>query len=228
MSSLNDFKDIADEIMKDIVVSDELKQETLRRISNKKEGLSKILIVPAACVIALIIAISLLNITLRTHSSNKLSNNNVQNANTLKTPINSAESSKSTISGSLNSLEDAKKFLGYSKLVFSYLPKNSKLIGIQGISFNNENRKSVYVQYALGNGTFVISIEQDNEWKSFEDYKDVDVNGRIGHIKTYKDGAYESAELRWFEGKTLFSIEGEIVGDDALKTARSIVCSVNK
>lgn len=222
MSSLKDFKNIADEQMKDIEVSDELKQKTLSKLNNTKDSFLKIAIVPAACVMVLAVSISLWNIIIKTPSNDKISNNNIQNANILNAPGNSTNTSKSTISGSLNSLEEANKFLGDAKLAPSYLPKDTKLVDIHGVSFNNENRKSVWIQYAIENRTFVVSIEQNSEWKSFEGYKDVDIDGAKGHMKAFKNGTSEITELRWFIGKSLYSIEGEIAEEEALKTARSL------
>ena len=54
MNKMKDFKNIADDIMRDIKVNEELKQKTLIKYANKKNiSISKLLI-PAACFILIL------------------------------------------------------------------------------------------------------------------------------------------------------------------------------
>lgn len=231
MSSLKDFKNSADEIMRDITVSQELKHKTLMRIKKRKSNFIKTALVPAACIMILLVSVSIWKLGTATTQPNK-GINDIQNANIMNATENNTlpaspgkditNNSKATVSGSLNSLEEAKKYIGNIPIVPSYLPDGAKLINIQGVSYNNENRKSIWIQYSLEDNTFVVSIEQKGQWESFEGYKDVEVNGLKGHMKSYKDASYESSELRWFSDKNLYTVEGGIPIEETLKIARSL------
>lgn len=230
MTKLEDFNKAANDIMKDITVSDELRGKTLLKVKRQKSSYIKNTLVPAACIMILIVSLSMWKSALnRANINNKAGNSNIENANILKSSEiitlpegNAANPSKATISVSINTLAEAKKFLGNMPIEPSYLPKKARLIGIQGVSYNNENRRSVWAQYALGEGTFVISAEQNSQWKSFEGYEDVDINGASGHVIYFKDNNYEGTELRWFEGKHMYTVEGGIAREEAVKIAKSL------
>ena len=62
MNKMKDFKNIADDIMRDIKVNEELKQKTLIKYANKKNiSISKLLI-PAACFILILGIINIYHI----------------------------------------------------------------------------------------------------------------------------------------------------------------------
>lgn len=233
MDSLKQFKDIANEAMKDITVNNDLKEKTMMRIRPKKNNLIKATLIPAGCLIVMLAAVFMWKSPLKLYyPNNQISENTPQNANIMLAPENNtlpiAQEGKqagilrSTVSNSLKTLEEAKQFMSNSAVIPTYLPRGYELKRIQAVVYNNEKRRSLSIEYVLADKSFVISIEQNSDWKSFEGYKDVNINGITGHMKIFKDGSYESAELRWFIDKSLYTVEGEISEEEAVKISKSL------
>jgi hypothetical protein len=233
LDSLNQFKDITNEAMKDITVSNDLKEKTMRRIKQKKGNFTKVALIPVGCLIVMLAVVFIWKSPFRPYyPNNEISENTPQNANIMLAPENNtlpiaqegkqAGTLRSTVSSSLKTLEEAKQFIGNSAVIPAYLPRGYELKGIQAVAYNNEKRRSLSIEYVLADKSFVISIEQNSDWKSFEGYKDVNINGITGHMKIFKDGSYESAELRWFIGKSLYTVEGEISEEEAVKVSKSL------
>lgn len=129
---------------------------------------------------------------------------------------------RSTVSVSLKTLDEAKKYIGNGVLIPSYLPNGYKLKGIQAVSYDEDSRRSLWTEYVLGDKSFVIGVAQESEWKSFEGYKDVQINHMAGHIKSYNDSSYTGSEIRWFAGKAFYTVEGAVSETEALKIAGSL------
>jgi hypothetical protein len=126
------------------------------------------------------------------------------------------------VSNEIKTLDEARQFMGSRVLEPAYLPKGFKLKGIQGVSNDDSKTRNIWLEYTSGDRTFVISIEQNSPWGSFEGYRSVGINDMEGYIKAYKDSSFEASELRWFSGKDLYTIEGAISEEDALKIAQSL------
>jgi hypothetical protein len=78
------------------------------------------------------------------------------------------------------------------------------------------------MEYASEDKSFVIGVEQESVWKSFEGYEDVQINELDGHMKSFNDSSYIGSEVRWFEGKSLYTVEGAVPKAEAIKIARSL------
>jgi uncharacterized protein (DUF736 family) len=234
LDSLKDFKNAADEIMNDITVSNELKKKTLIKCrENNKRKFIKTSLIPAACLGIILITVSIWGLRFKTQlPGNEISKNNTQNANLMLAPENSTQQaapdvemtapSGEVVTREFKTIEEGKEYLEVNVLAPDFLPKGFKLKGIQGISNDNNKIRNLWLEYVSGDHTFVISVERNRVWDSFEGYRDVDINGITGHIISYKDSSIESAELRWFLGKDLYTIEGAISEDMALKVAKSL------
>ncbi|MCM0647915.1 DUF4367 domain-containing protein [Clostridium swellfunianum] len=227
MSNLKDFRNLADEIMKDINVSKELKQKTLYNIRKRRNNFILAPLFAAACVAILLIGTSIWK-----YSSKVLSPNNLQNPSVMNTVENSTLSTlpegqsinplKSTVSYELKSMEEAKQFLNDITVVPSYLPKDAVLGVIQGIIYNNENRKSLWLHFSIENNGFIINIEKKSTWKNFDGYDQTKINGTVGYIKSIEESNYRNTELRWFLDDDLYTIEGGISAEEAVKIACSL------
>lgn len=233
MSSLKNFRNEADEIMKDITISDELKEKTLVKIKKRNSRFFRTTLIPAACMVILLTAVVLWRYPHVIQSpTNETAKGNTQGVNILAAPNGStlpAQSGNNTtvpsgtiVSKDIKTINEAKEFMGISILEPSYLPAGFELKGIQGISNDDSRIRNIWLEYTSGNSTFVISVEQNTKWGSFDGYKTVDINGREGHLKSYKDSSFESAELRWYIDKNFYTIEGAISGEEALKIAQSL------
>lgn len=122
----------------------------------------------------------------------------------------------------LASLEEAKKYLDGAVLVPSYVPKGFELQGIQAISSKSDEVMTISIFYAKGDKSLVITIEKDGMFKDFSSYSDADINGTPAHLKSLKDVGQENAEIRWFVSNVLYTVEGTLSEDEALKVARSL------
>jgi hypothetical protein len=233
LDKLNDFKSAADRVMKDIKVSNELKEKTLMKCRKRNNSFFKAVFIPAACLGVFLIAVYIDGFTFKAQlPGNEISNSNTQNANIMSAqgnstlPIYQEENSikplSSTVSVSLNTLDETKEYIDNGAFIPSYLPSGFKLKGIQAISYDEDSRRSLFMEYVSGDNSFVISVEQESEWKSFQGYKDVQINELAGHIKSYNDSSYTGAEIRWFAGRALYTVEGAIPANEALKIARSL------
>lgn len=233
MDNLKDFKSSMDRAMKDITVSDELKQKTLMKCRKSNKRLFRAVLIPAACFVVLLIVVFIKELPLKTqHPGSEISNISTPNANIMMAEGNSTlpispegssvNPSRSTVSISLKTLNEAKEYLGNTPLTPSYLPSGFKLKGIQAVSYNEDSRRSLWMEYVSEDKSFVISIEKESEWKSFEGYKDIQINGMAGHIKSYNDSSYIGAEIRWFAGKALYTVEGAVPETEAIEIAKSL------
>jgi hypothetical protein len=233
LDRLNDFKSAADRVMKDIKVSDELKEKTLMKCRKRNNRFTRAVFIPAACLGVFLIAVYIGGFPIKTQlPGNEISNSNTQNANIMSAQGNSilllpqggdlVKPLRSTVSVILKTLDEAKKYISNGAFIPSYLPSGFKLKGIQALSYNEDSRRSLFMEYVSGDKSFVISVEQESEWKSFEGYKDVQINDMAGHIKTYSDSSYTGSEIRWFAGKALYTVEGAVSETEALKIARSL------
>lgn len=235
MDSLKDFKNAADEIMSDINVTDELKRKTLMKCREKNNRrFIKTSLIPAACLGIILISVSIWGWRFKTQiPGSQISKNNTGNANLMLAPENSTlpapggENTAPAPSGDVvttefKTIEDAKEYLEVKVLEPAFLPKGFKLRGITGVSNENDKIRNLWMEYASKDKNFVISVEKNRVWDSFEGYRDVDINGATGHMMSYKDSSIESTELRWLAGKDLYTIEGAISEDTALKIAKSL------
>jgi hypothetical protein len=233
LDKLNDFKSAADKVMKDIKVSDELKEKTLMKCRKRNNRFFISVFIPAACLGVFLIVVYIGGFPFKAQPpGNEVSNSNTPNANIMSAQGNSTlpisqESEpvkplRATVSVILKTLDEAKKYIDNDACIPSYLPSGFKLKGIQALSYNEDSKRSLFIEYVSGDKSFVISVEQESEWKSFEGYKDVQINELAGHIKTYNDSSYTGAEIRWFAGKALYTVEGAVPENEALKIARSL------
>jgi hypothetical protein len=233
LDKLNDFKSAADRVMKDIKVSDELKEKTLMKCRKRDIRFTRAVFIPAACLGVFLISVYIGGFPFKTQPpGNKVSNSNTPNANIMSAQGNSTlpmsqegepvKPLRSTVSVILKTLDEAKKYIGNGACIPSYLPSGFKLKGIQALSYNEDGKRNLFMEYVSGDKSFVISVEQESEWKSFEGYNDVQINKLAGHIKTYSDSSYTGSEIRWFAGKALYTVEGAVLETEALKIARSL------
>jgi hypothetical protein len=233
MSSLKSFKSEADEIMKYITISEELKEKTLMKIKEEKSRFFRTSLIPAACMVIVLTAVVLWRYPhLIKSTTNETAKGNSQGVNILTAPNgstlpaqsgnNTAAPSATVVSKDIKTLNEAKEFMGIGILEPSYLPEGFDLKGIQGISNDDSKVRNIWLEYTSGDRTFVISVEQNTKWGSFDGYKTVDIDGREGHLKSFKDNSFESAELRWYIDKNFYTIEGAISGEEALRIAQSL------
>lgn len=235
MSSLNGFRSDADRILNNITVTSELKEKTLKQFQEKRKGKTSRRLIPAACLAAALILViapgSPLSIFHKVQSNIP---NPGETANILMADPNKPNTEASTLpagtevspapSGNsmlLDNLDEAKKYLDGAVLIPSNIPEGFELHSIQAVSSENGTVENIYLLYTLKDRDFVISMEKGKEWKDFSEYKDVDINSSTGHIKSYNPGQ-EISELRWFAGDVLYTVEGSLSEEEAIRIAKSL------
>lgn len=226
MSSPREFKIDADKIMNNITVSSSLRERTLKGLHSKKAKGPALKLIPAIGLAA-----ALMLVTIPGSPFSMFGRTPGSTANPDDTPgIMMVDPAKTSIQGDpnmakssllLKNLEEAKEYLDGAVLTPSYIPDGFELDTIQAVSSNSGIVDSIYLAYTFENRTFVISMEKDKEWKDFSSYRDVDINGVNGHIKS-GDPGQELTELRWFKDNVLYSIDGSLSREQALLIAESL------
>lgn len=202
-------------------------------MQKEKTRLLKTTLVPAVCIIILLISVAYWKLLFNTTKpNNEVTKDNTQDINIMRVPDNTTlpvpadgeqkVTQNTTVSISLKDLDEAKQYIGNKLLKPSYIPNNFKFKGIQGVSYDNDRKRSVWIEYVSGDKSFVVSVEEESEWKSFDGYNNVDINGLTGHMKAFKDVSSEISEVRWFSGKSMYTVEGAITEEDALKVSRTL------
>ncbi|MDF2673747.1 MAG: hypothetical protein K0R09_2012 [Clostridiales bacterium] len=220
MSSLNRFKSDADKIMHSINVSSELKEKTLKQLKVKKYNWTKLSLIPAACLTVVLMLVITPGSPLSKFYP-KTQKGITNPGDTSNIMMLDPGNPGNNTSKQLNSLDEAKKYLDGAVLIPSYIPKGFKLDTIQAVSSKAGIVENIYLTYTLEDMTFIISMEKDKEWKDFSLYRDVDVNGATGHIKSYVS-EQELSELRWFAGSVLYTVEGSLSEEQAIRIAQSL------
>lgn len=226
---MKDFKKIADEIMKEIYVTDELKQKTLMRCKQKKLYHRSKLLIPAAC---LILILGIVNITglLPTifkggDEQNSEFNILMESNDNVYTPFNHPDSTAGPDSSSLKiwqleDLEKAKKSFGDSFLVPSYVPAGFKLDNIQAYGYQQDSADKIVLNFISVEKSFSI-IEDKNvpSENHFTGYKSIDINGIEGYVIGTNDSY---AEIHWIANKVHYMVAGSIPEDEAISIAKSM------
>ncbi|MEG0771755.1 DUF4367 domain-containing protein [Clostridium sp.] len=234
MDNQKNFKSLADDIMKDIKVSEELKERTLIKCrESKSKRFIKTPLVPATCFGVVLLLIFIWGRSVKPWNTNdEIGKNNIENANVMLAPDNSTTEAHEggeeiilpgpIVSSDIKTLDEAKKYLEVNVLEPAYLPNGFKLKEIHGVSNNDTETRNLWIEYFAQDKILVISVEGNTMWKSTEEYRIVDINGIKGYIKSFRNNLNESAELRWFIGERLYTIEGTISEEEAIKVARSL------
>lgn len=235
---MENFRKIADEIMSDINVSEELKRKTLERCTRRKViPISKVL-VPAACFLLIFSIVNFSGIL----QNKPLTNGNGDMQTEGIVTVRTAEGMESFPSQTGNdaiidmyavrewdieTLEEARDRFGDAFLKPSYIPGNYKLDRIR-VSGPDENiADKVVLSYHDGDRSFSIIEEKDSVQQELTGYKTVDINGVTGYVRVlpYDMGVNKEAsgiEIHWFKEGVHYSITGLLTEDEAIKTASSM------
>ncbi len=240
---MNNFRSISDEIMKDIVVTSELKEKTLRNVKQnnalrnnvKRNKLKPVIgvLVPAACVAIAIAAVNLSNWWLTLEQNVAPKNNSevtlmMESAQGLETQprdntgrMQKAEDAKSV---EYTSADEAKKAFGAGLLIPEFIPDGFEMTSSSGMVTDNNAAVRVVFNYASHIASFQIIEEKTKPQIDYSGYKTVNINGISGHLKTEivteEGGMYSQfTEVHWLRNGRYYSVAGQISEDMALKVA---------
>lgn len=241
MDDMKNFRKIADEIMKDINVTDELKQKTLAKCKKKKVFTYSKLLVPAACVVLILgifnISGIMPNIFKGGDDNNSEFNIMMEYDTHMQIPSDQSIDNAQTETNSIKvwefqTIEEAKEMFGEYFLTPSYIPSGFNLNSINGFGQQKDAIDSLQLNYVSGEKSFTIvqnkNFAQDNY---FTNYKSVDINGVEGYIKssalnTQQDSGVSKdemiVELHWIANNVHYMVSGAISESDAISIAKSM------
>ncbi|MBE6054278.1 MAG: DUF4367 domain-containing protein [Clostridium sartagoforme] len=224
MTKMKNFKNIADDIMSDINVSEDLKKRTLEKCANKKNIYNNKLVIVAASFI-LIIGITSISYIFNLRNQKGYDENPENNINILSSesiPEESRENieiyTEEVKEWAMESIDEAKTSFGSFFIEPTYIPEGYNLNKVNATGTDESNVYNISLTYFLEDKAFVIIQEKRSIENEFINYEKVDINGYSGLLKI--DGM--NTELNWSNNGVYYSIQGLITQDDAIKVARSM------
>ncbi len=229
--NIRDFKSIADECMKDIKVSEELKDKTLMCCQKKRNINLNIrvnrLLVPAASFVLILATVGVLNLLppkTGTGEDNAAQPNimaatdNAMEVAPGQTTVDilSGSDSEAIESWSVTNPDEARKIFGDAFIMPGYIPEGFKLEEILASGYKGEMADKIILNYVKEELSFSITEETKALEDEFSGYKKIDINGVSGYLK--EDGT----EVHWFLDGVHYSVAGHISSDEALRVAASM------
>ncbi|MDF2986716.1 MAG: hypothetical protein K0R50_2226 [Eubacterium sp.] len=236
MDRMKDFKKISDEIMKDIVVGEELKASTLARCKRNSYKSVTGILVPAACVILIVTAVNLMGWFPHNRTAVRESNSQatlmLESAqSTGNMPRDSAQNqlkaAQSELQLEFQTWEQARMAFGEKALKPGFIPEGFKLNNVVGWGTDIQNANIITINYTAENAAFQVSQEKTGTRDGFEGFRRVDVHGVSGYVRTEEakeDTAMKNqhTELHWLKDGIHYSVTGQLNEEMALKVAGSM------
>ncbi len=229
---MRDFKNIADDIMKDIKVNEELKEKTLSKCLKKKyRPINKLMI--AAALFLLIIRITNVSHILplkNQQNQDDTPENNIMSVDGIEsTPENSISNipSKEEKNWVIDTLDVAKRDFGNNFSIPTYITQNYKLQEINAWGFDEGEANKIILSYFSGEKSFMITQDKTQIENEYVNYEKVDINGNVGLLSINKSIDSENeysmnTELYWSKNNIYYSIKGLITQEEAIKIAKSM------
>lgn len=233
MNKMRDFKNIADDIMKDIKVDEDLKKKTLEKSLKKNNmPISKVLI-PAACFLLIIGTVNITHILPLKNPKIQTEYSDTNIISSVGETESAPEDSNINIlnaeekSWAIDTFDDAKRNFGNAFLVPTYIPEDYDIEEITASGLEEGNASKIIINYFLESKSFLIIQEKIQIENELVNYEKVDINGTIGLLKEniLISNKYENTintELYWSRDGIHYSITGLITQEDAIKIARSM------
>lgn len=233
MNKMRDFKNIADDIMKDIKVDEDLKKKTLEKSLKKNNMPIRKVLIPAACFLLIIGIVNIPHIL-------SLKNPKIRTEYTDNNIISSVDETESAPEDSninilnseekywvIDTFDDAKRNFGDVFLIPTYIPEDYNIEEITASGIKEGSASKIIINYFLENKSFLITQEKIQIENELVNYEKVDINGTIGLLKEniLISNKYENTintELYWSKDGINYSITGLITKEDAIKIARSM------
>lgn len=245
MNNMKSFKNMADEVMQDINVSDSLKEKVLQRCTRRQRVPVVRLLATAACGVLILGILNFSGVLkIKTQPGGLDSQGpNIFSATSGQTEIMPGQSDVNiqnepgTIKDWLfNTMEEAAKNFGSAFLVPSFIPEGFTQGTIYASGTDSMKAEKVILGYAAGERSFMIIEQKSSEKEGFLNFKTIDINGTEGYLKPEtrdSDGLPENGgkeagteitdtELHWFKDGVHYSVSGMITQEDAVKVARSM------
>lgn len=241
MDKLENFKSIADEIMCEISVSEDLKRKTLAHCKKKKfTSVNKILI-PAACIALMLGCLNQSGVLhLKSHTPKEKSSDYgvlMESSDGEATKMAGgpeAGQSPMTSTGlaanswTLKTMEEARETFGPSFLTPSYYPKGFQLDQIQASGADEKVANNITLSFISGEKSFFIMEEKSASQDAYRDYEIITMNGSRGYVNTSQTindtgGSDSYTELHWFISEIHYSVSGQLTKEETVKIAEGLI-----
>lgn len=235
MGDIRDFRNIADEVMCDINVTDEMKNEVLNRCREKRKAHIPALKLAAVAACGVLV-IGVLHFTgalkpILPDDQDKISENE-------QPGIFSAQDNQEKAPGQSDisimnepfaagewqpdSLEEAGRSFGEGFLTPSHIPEGYRQIGIYASGPDSGRADKIIINYSADERFFAIIQQKTEESGEFSDFEAVDINGSNGYIMSDNAGTVSYTQLYWSDDGIMYTISGALAKEEALRTARSM------
>lgn len=252
MNKLNDFKNIADEIMSDISASDDLKRRTLAQCRKKKHHSFGKVLIPAAC---LLLTFGVLNlsgifplkdnpakednaeINILMESAPDLAKDTQPMTEDTESVTKDTESMTDDTTSSLlqdngniqtwilSTTEEAGKSFGNSFLSPEYLPDEFQLDQIQASGTSQRNADRITMTYFEGDRSLYIIEEKTVSQDIDPEAKKISIRGATGYITSLQENDKTDSiytVLYWFKDSVRYNISGQITEKEAVIIAEKM------
>jgi hypothetical protein len=231
VSSLRNFKSIADEAMNDINVSEQLKDKTLKQCTKKKHVNMGRLLIPAACFVLILAFVNksgVLPFKAQTENKEKAEINiMLSSGGEAGTQEDTGKTPDEIKSWQLDTMEEARMKFGEYFMMPSFIPDGYKIGSIYVSGFVEDAASKSTLTYTSEGRSFLIIEEKSPFEGGIENFKPVEINGVKGYMKPGTSDTGEKVEnfdneIHWFLNGVHYSVSGQITENDALNVARSM------
>ena len=236
MDDIKDFRNISDRIMKDILMTPELKDKTLKRCKRKSYKPVMGVLVPAACVVLLIATMAAMGRF--PWSSNTVPERSSEVSFVMEAAPGEEKQPRVKAGDVLKSAQEeeqvgyesageARKAFGDNLLIPGYTPEGFVLNSIAGVATGGKKTDRVVFHYSSHDASFLITEEKMKGKNEYPGFKTVDINGvpgyvKAGKIKTGGPTEQQRTELHWSRNECHYSVTGQISEEAAVNLAKSM------
>lgn len=234
MTNLKELKDITDTTLRDITVSEELKRKTLQGLHRKGFLGAKIVLAPALCAAALVIAVSagVFHPGIKNPSNPDSASAGISTMAGSNDQANGVREDSTFLPGgqvlkswNVEAMEDVKKYWEGAALTPSYIPQNYKLKEIIAAGITTSDVISIMMEFESEGRTFSITEDKGVTKKvNSGNGREVDISGVQALVDSVKfDNAgttIYSTTVRWYKGDFMYAVQGSISEDEAIKVAK--------
>lgn len=238
MSDIRDFRKIADEAMWNINVTDEMKNEVLRKCGQKQHVRMPALRIAAAAACGVIVAgmlylAGILKQILPDHPGNapesqqpgifSAADNAADNQEVDPADHGMGIMSEQVKQWQPASLEEAGKNFGEGFLIPSGIPDEYGQADIYASGNEIGQADRVVISYSTEEHLFEIIEEKTNDTVEFADFEEVDINGVKGYLMSEDMGTETYyTQLCWTDNGIMYTIVGSLTRQEAIEIARAM------
>lgn len=236
MDKLKNFKNISNDIMKEVVITSELKEKTLKRMKRNNYRKLTGILVPAACIVLIVAAVNTIDwFETARGSKQKFATESTMMSESAQGLVSTPQDTAGSVLKAAveekeveyRLAEEAGKSFGKGFKMPEYIPSGFKTGSIHGVLAESGSVDKITLSYVSEAATIVITEDKSNVPLDFSGFETIDINGNKGYVKTeilQQGNGLKSqfTEIHWKEGEINYMLSGQISKDLAVKTAKSM------